>query len=142
VHLDPSSSPAARQLASGAPVASILKQAGWTRVSGRVVQTESPDGPEVACCAADADLLNYEYADPICPEDQELYWDVRCSDGVYFRIPKTFHPTHLSECVCLELGCLTRTGLHRVVVVGSRSQGGLHTTVYERWSSAAAGEGS
>jgi hypothetical protein len=148
-HLDPSSSAAARQLASGAPVASVLKQAGWTRVSGRVVQTESPDGPEVACTvqntvadadATDADLLDYEYADPICPEDQELYWDVRCSDGVYFRIPKTFHPTHLSEGVCLELGCLTRTGLHRVVVVGSRSQGGLHTTVYERWSSAAAGE--
>jgi hypothetical protein len=141
MHLDPSSSPAARQLASGAPVASILKQAGWTRVSGRAVQTESPDGPEVACTvqntAADADLL--DYTDPICPEDQELYWDVRCSDGVYFRIPKTFHPTYLSEGVCLELGCLTRTGLHRVVVLGSRSQGGLHTTIYERWS--AAGEG-
>jgi hypothetical protein len=137
-HRDPSSSLAAYELATGAPVASILKQAGWTRVSGRVVKTESADGPEVACAvqnmdaSADTELLNY--ADPIPPEDQELYWDVRCDDGVYFRIPKTFHPTYLSEGVCMELGCLTRTGLQRVMVVGSRSQGGLHTTVHERWS--------
>jgi hypothetical protein len=87
-HLDPSSSPAARELASGAPVALMLKQAGWTRMSGRVVRTESPDGPEVACtvhntAATDADLL--DYADPICPEDQELYWDVRCSDGKFLN---------------------------------------------------------
>jgi hypothetical protein len=142
-HLDPASSPVAHELASGAPVALILKQAGWTRVSGRVVQTETPDGPEVACTVQNTDAATYtdllDYADPICPEDQELYWDVRCSDGVYFRIPKTFHPTYLSEGVCLELGCLTRTGLQRVMVMGSRSQGGLHTTVYERWS--APGEG-
>lgn len=142
-NIDPLSSPVAHKLACGAPVALILKQAGWTRVSGRVVRTESPDGPEVACtvqnmdAAADndtdtADLLGY--VDPVSPEDKELYWDVRCDDGVYFRIPKTFHPTYLSEGVCLELGCLTRTGLQRVMVVGSRSQGGLHTTVHERWS--------
>jgi hypothetical protein len=146
-HRDPSSSPAAYELATGIPVASILKQAGWTRVSGRVVKTEFADGPEVACTVQNtdaptdtdtgtgtdaADLL--DYADPIPPDDQELYWDVRCDDGVYFRIPKTFHPTYLSEGVCMELGCLTRTGLQRVLVVGSRSQGGLHTTVHERWS--------
>jgi hypothetical protein len=93
------------------------------------VQTESPDAPEEACTvnntAADADLL--DCTNHICPEDQELYWDVYwdvcCSDGVYFRIPKKFHPIYLAEGVCLELGCLTRTGLHRVVVVGSRSKG-------------------
>jgi hypothetical protein len=131
-HRDPSSSPAAQELAIGTPVASILKQAGWTRVSGRVVKTESPDGAEAACTVQNADLV--DFADPIPPEDQELYWDVRCDDGVYFRIPKTFHPTYLSEGVCIELGCLTRTGLQRVMAVGSRSEGGLHTTVYERWS--------
>jgi hypothetical protein len=142
-HRDPSLSPAAHELATGAPVASVLEQAGWTRMSGRVVRTESADGPEVACTVQNidattdtdtdaADLL--DYADPIPPEDQELYWDVRCDDGVYFRIPKTFLPTYLSEGVCMELGCLTRTGLQRVMVVGSRSEGGLHTTVHERWS--------
>jgi hypothetical protein len=137
-HRDPSSSPAAHELATGAPVASILKQAGWTRVSGRVVKTESANGPEVACTVqnidADAGDDFLDFADPIPPEDHELYWDVRCDDGVYFRIPKTFHPTYLSEGVCMELGCLTRTGLQRVMVTGSRSQGGLHTTVHERWS--------
>jgi hypothetical protein len=135
-HLKESSSPAAQQLASGAPVASILKQAGWTRLTARVVQTESPAGPEVACTVENAAV---DYADPVGSDDQELYWHVRCSDGVYFRIPKTFHPTYLNEGVCMELGCLTRTGLQRVLVLGSRSQGGLHTTVHERWT-APAGE--
>jgi hypothetical protein len=130
-HLESSSSLAAHQLASGAPVASILKQAGWTRLTARVVQTESPTGPEVACTVQNAAV---DYADPVGPDDQELYWHVRCSDGVYFNIPKTFHPTYLSDGVCLELGCLTRTGLQRVLVLGSHSQGGLHTTVHERWS--------
>jgi hypothetical protein len=134
---------AAWKLASGAPIDAVVTTGGWKRVTGRVVQTESPAGPESACAVRNLVLPNNaadaeHYYSPIPANERDLYWDIRCPEqGVYFYIPKTFHPTHLSEDVCLELGCLTPAGgLHRVMVYGSRSQGALHTTVYERWHDA------
>ena len=122
---------ASKILSSGTPIPAFLDKHNWSLAFGRAVQTESADGPAKATIIQDAENANF--VRPIPAHEQDLYWTIHCLDGLYFCIPKTFHPTHLDDAVCIELGCVTETELRRVLVAGKRSEGGLHTTVYERW---------
>ena len=119
----------------------FLQKRRWRCLEGICVRTDSAAGPafrldrrEDEDCGAGSGNSGISYVRPISSdEEHELYYDVRCPDGVYVFFPKTFHPTHLSEDVCLELGCVTEHGLRRVLVAGKRSQGGLNACVYEEW---------
>lgn len=122
---------ASKILVSGTSIPVFLDKHGWNLAFGRAVQTESAAGPAKATIIHDDKHANFSR--PIPADEQDLYWTIHCPDGLYFCIPKTFHPTHLDDAVCIELGCVTETELRRVFVAGRRSQGGLHTTVYERW---------
>ena len=68
--------------------------------------------------------------------DAGLYYNIRFSDGAYARIPKSFSHEKVNDeaWIGMEFGCLTQSGdFHRLLAMGSREEGGLHTTVYERW---------
>jgi len=61
-----------------------------------------------------------------------FYADLRFQDGTYLRLPYSL--AGLDDFV-FEFGATRRDkGLHRIVVLGSRSRGGLHTCSYECFS--------
>ena len=123
---------ASKILSTGTSLPAFLDKHNWSLAFGRAVQTESAAGPSKATTIQNA--KDAEICRPIPEDEHDLYWTFHCPDGLYFCIPKTFHPTHLDDAVCVELGCVTETDLKRVLVAGRRSEGGLHTTVYEHWS--------
>jgi hypothetical protein len=87
-------------------IPAFLDKRRWTHLTGRVVQTDSAAGQSRA--ASIHNQIGCTFCRPIPSEDEaELYFDEHCPDGLYFVIPKTFHPTHLSEEALIELGCVT-----------------------------------
>jgi hypothetical protein len=131
------SSVPAQALIQGDPIHSILRDGTWNCTSARAVRIEKILGPELDCSLDDLDdRLSVVYCSP-GDENPHLFWDVRFPDGAYARIPRTFHPDQWTDQtpIGMEFGCVRRDGdIHRLLAVGSRHAGGLHTTVYERWS--------
>lgn len=108
----------------------FIEKRHWRGRRGVCIHLDSPAGSSVRLETNDIQ----SYHRPIPPDEREIYYDERFDDGVFCRFPKTFHPTHLAEDVCIELGCVTEHGLQRILVCGKRSRGGLDTCIYEEWS--------
>ncbi|GKY98994.1 hypothetical protein MPSEU_000855100 [Mayamaea pseudoterrestris] len=125
-------SPASRALANGEPIEHVLELGAWDNFNARIVQCKGLLGPETACVVKDRLADELVYASPYL-NDPDLYLDLRWKDGMYARIPKRLVPE--MDDICLEIGGLTCKGdFHRLMAVGSRREGSIHTTVYERWS--------
>jgi hypothetical protein len=131
------STPACRALLQGKPLSYVIRKGTWRSMSSRVVTIpEGVIGNEVACQVALDAVEPEAYSSP-ADHTPSLFWDCRFEDGVYARIPKTFHPDALDDTtpVTLELGSITLSGqFHRLLAVGSRREGGFKTAVYEKWS--------
>ena len=127
----------------------IIRQRQWSSYQARVVKTNPDNVQEEHACEMhnsiadkgagdDVDSPLYHYYSP-AEQHSNDYFDCRFDDGVYARIPKTMLPTLGDRGgddreACLEIGCITQTGdLHRLLATGSRSAGGLHHLVYEKW---------
>ncbi len=70
-------------------------------------------------------------------EGDSRYMDMRFDDGVYVRIPRDLDL--FDQSVCMEIGCLRTPasggGMHRLLVLGDRKQGGYRTLSYEVYES-------
>ena len=116
-------------------VSDFLQKRHWKLHQGVCVQLESPGGASFQVEINDAYTTDALYQLPITDEEaQELYFDVRLPDGLFAIFPKTLHPTHVTEDICIELGCVTEHGLQRILLFGKRSRGGLDRCVYESWA--------
>lgn len=126
---------AARALAAGEPIERVLELGAWSTFSARLVTCQGLLDPEVACSLENQPAEDFHYASPF-QHNPDAFLDIRWSDGTYARIPKKLTPD--MDDISFELGGLTTRGdFHRVMAVGSRSSGMLHTTLYERWSKGA-----
>ena len=123
---------AAKAFSAQAKVDDFVQHRHWKGRRGVANVISSPAGPAVRL-EATGPLPSYHRPIPT-DEEHELYYDIRFPDGMFCLIPKTLHPTHLAEDVCIELGCVREEeGLQRILVCGKRSRGLLDTCVYEEW---------
>ena len=127
-------SPGARALLAGKSLQKAAEVDNLALTSARVVKTgENLAGSEMACKVSQGQVPS-SWWNPSTDSNDEHYWQCSFEDGAYARIPKAMSSE--MDRVCLEFGCYLTNGrgLHRVLVVGSRREGSLHTLVYERWT--------
>jgi len=138
----------------------LISDMGYNRVCGRAVKVvDVLTGTSVATELIESTNIGYYFPpssttvhnnnnnNDTTDDDDDLYFQCQFPDGVYMRIPKQLSPD--METIGLELGCFilngagkneekevenTRDDFHRLVVIGDRTQGRMHTTVYERYS--------
>jgi hypothetical protein len=126
--------PACSALLQGKPLPCVIRKGGWRNIESRVVTTvHGVVGEEVA---SETSLQGVEPEAIVSYPDVGQFWDCRFDDGVYARIPKSFHPDFIDDHarVTMELGSITQSGqFHRLLAVGSRREGGFKTLVYEQW---------
>jgi hypothetical protein len=123
--------PEASALKRGEPVAGIVASAQWKGRARVHEYSAGALGGEVAWEAS----CGEEYFSPA--ESDSRYMDIRFDDGVFVRIPKDLDL--FDQNVCMEIGCLRTQaaggGMHRLLVLGDRKQGGYRTLSYEVYAS-------
>jgi len=132
----------------------LISDMGFDRVCGRAVKTvDVLTGSSVATELLESTNIGYYFPsssatnnnnDDDDTNDDDFYFQCQFQDGVYVRIPKQLSPD--MEIIGLELGCFILRGkgkeeeeenideFHRLLVIGDRTQGKIHTNVYERYS--------
>jgi hypothetical protein len=120
----------------------IIRDGTWKCEEARAVRITQMLGSELELTLDDLSSKEKQqvmYRNPAFEQNPDAFWDVRLDDGSFCRIPKSLHPSQWKDDdeipIGMEFGCMTQSGeFHRLLATGSRHKGGLHTTVYERYS--------
>ena len=143
---DASTDDMSTSIASYENIEEILRDGSWNCTEARAVRITQMLGSELELTLDDVSSNQEEgngdaimYQNPAFESNPDAFWDIRFGDGSFARIPRSLHPSQWDDDdelpIGMEFGCTTEEGeFHRLLATGSRHKGGLHTTVYERYS--------
>lgn len=106
----------------------VLLDVGYKKTRGKAVRIVDIMTGESSATSITCNSVKYYF-----PEHRkEDYFSCQFEDGVYVRIPRRLTP--YMKTFGMEIGCYTMNGdFHRLLAVGDREKGAIHTTVYERF---------
>lgn len=115
-------------LSNSSLIPNVLHDMGFKYVRGRAVQTT-----DILTGASSATTMASPFCEYYFPEHKpEQYFSCQFEDGVFIRVPRKLTPD-MKE-IGMEIGCFTLDGdFQRLLAIGDREKGAMHTVVYERY---------